>query len=158
VLGCPYEGDVPPDRVADLAARLADFGCYEVSLGDTIGVGTPGKAQGLVDAVAALVPVDRLAVHFHDTYGQALANILAVMERGVSVIDCAVAGLGGCPFSPGATGNVATEDVLYMLDGLGIETGVDLTAVAEAGRFVMEKLGRPPDSRVNRALSAKQPR
>lgn len=156
VLGCPYEGDVPPDRVADLAERLTDLGCYEISLGDTIGVGTPGKAQALIDSVAARVPMDRLAAHFHDTYGQALANILAVMERGVSVIDSAVAGLGGCPFSPGATGNVATEDVLYMLDGLGIETGVDLAAVAEAGCFVMEKLGRAPDSRVNRALTAKR--
>lgn len=158
VLGCPYEGDVPADRVADLAAQLINLGCYEISLGDTIGIGTPGKAQALVDRVASRVPVEQLAAHFHDTYGQALANILAVMERGISVIDCAVAGLGGCPFSPGATGNVATEDVLYMLDGLGIETGAELRAVAEAGRFVMEKLGRPPDSRVNRALAAKNSR
>jgi hydroxymethylglutaryl-CoA lyase len=158
VLGCPYEGDVSPDLVADLAHRLTDLGCYEISLGDTIGIGTAGKAQALVDAVAARVPVEQLAAHFHETYGQALANIFAVMERGISVIDCSVAGLGGCPFSPGATGNVATEDVLYMLDGLGIETGVDLSAVAEAGRFVMKKLGRPPESRVNRALAARQAR
>jgi hydroxymethylglutaryl-CoA lyase len=156
VLGCPYEGAVDPGQVADLAAHLSGLGCYEISLGDTIGVGTPGKAQALVDAVAARVPVERLAVHFHDTYGQALANILAVMERGVSVIDSAVAGLGGCPFSPGATGNLATEDVLFMMDGLGIETGVDLSAVVEAGRFITEKLGRTPESRVNRALTAKQ--
>lgn len=156
VMGCPYEGDVDQDQVADIAARLLDLGCYEISLGDTVGVGTPGKAQALVDRVAARVPVDRLAGHFHDTYGQALANILAVMERGVSVIDCSVAGLGGCPFSPGATGNVATEDVLYMLNGLGIETGIDLIEVAEAGRFITEKLDRTPESRVNRALAVRK--
>lgn len=156
VLGCPYEGEVAAEAVASLAARLSEMGCYEISLGDTIGVGTPGKAQALVDAVAEFVPRDRLAAHFHDTYGQALANIYAVMEGGVAVIDCAVAGLGGCPFAPGATGNVASEDVLYMLDGLGIETGVDLEALAEAGRYISERLGREPVSRVNRALSARR--
>ena len=152
-LGCPYEGDIDPLRVAALAGRLAEMGCYEISLGDTIGVGTPGKAQRLVDAVAEFVPRDRLAAHFHDTYGQALANIYAVMERGIAIVDCAVAGIGGCPFAPGATGNVASEDVLYMLDGLGIETGVDLAALVDAGRFISDRLGRPPVSRVNRALS-----
>lgn len=158
VLGCPYEGDVAPDRVAELALRLANLGCYEISLGDTIGMGTPGKAQAMVDTVAAQVSVDRLAAHFHDTYGQALANILAVMERGVSVIDSAVAGLGGCPFSPGATGNVASEDVLYMLNGLGIETGVDLAALVEASLFIAGKLGRTPESRVSRAWAAREQR
>jgi isopropylmalate/homocitrate/citramalate synthase len=155
VLGCPYEGAVAPVRVAALAAKLTEMGCYEVSLGDTIGVGTPGKAQALVETVAEFVPRDRLAAHFHDTYGQALANIFAVMERGIAIVDCAVAGIGGCPFAPGATGNVASEDVLYMLDGLGIETGVDLEALAKAGRFISEKLGREPVSKVNRALSSR---
>ena len=126
VLGCPYEGAIAPGKVAEVAGRLAELGCYEISLGDTIGVGTPAKAQAMLAAVAEKLPVDSLAVHFHDTYGQALANILACLELGVAVVDSSVAGLGGCPYAKGATGNVATEDVLYMLDGLGIETGVDL--------------------------------
>jgi hydroxymethylglutaryl-CoA lyase len=156
VLGCPYDGDVDSGPVAVLAARLKTLGCYEISLGDTIGVGTPAKARLLVEAVAGHVPLDAIAVHFHDTYGQALANILAVLEAGVSVVDSAVAGLGGCPFAAGATGNVATEDVLYMLDGMGIETGVDLGALVETGQFIAKLLGRAPDSRANRALAAKQ--
>lgn len=155
VLGCPYEGPVAPAAVADVAARLHAMGCYEVSLGDTIGVGTPGAAEAMVEAVSERVPRDTLAAHFHDTYGQALANLLAVMQRGVAVIDSAVAGLGGCPYAPGASGNVATEDVLYMLDGLGVETGVDLAAVAEAGRFVCDALGRKPASRVSLAMAAR---
>ncbi len=155
VLGCPYEGAVAPEAVARVARALLDLGCDEISLGDTIGVGTPGRARAMVEAVAALVPIERLAAHFHDTYGQALANILAVLEIGVSVIDSAVAGLGGCPYAPGATGNVASEDVLYMLDGLGIETGVDLDALARAGWFICDALGRPPASRVSRALCAR---
>lgn len=156
VLGCPYDGDVDRGSVATLAARLLALGCYEISLGDTIGVGTPAKARLLVEAVTMQVPPDAVAVHFHDTYGQALANILAVLEAGISVVDSAVAGLGGCPFAAGATGNVATEDVLYMLDGMGIETGVDLSALVETGQFIAKLLGRAPDSRANRALAAKQ--
>jgi hydroxymethylglutaryl-CoA lyase len=155
VLGCPYEGAIEPSAVADYAARLAALGCYEISLGDTIGVGTPGKAQAMLLAVLEHLPVTRVAVHFHDTYGQALANILASLELGVAVVDSAVAGLGGCPYAKGATGNVATEDLLYMLDGLGIATGVDMVRLAEAGRFISAALDREPDSRVARALAAK---
>src|ERR1039457_3902298 len=150
-LGCPYEGDIALSAVASVAARLLELGCYEIYLGDTIGVGTPGKAQAMVDAVALMVPRERLAVHFHDSYGQALANILAVLERGISVIDSSVAGLGGGPYAAGATGNVASEDLLYMLNGLGIETGVDLNALIEAGNFISDALGRPSGSRVARA-------
>jgi len=154
-LGCPYEGVIEPEAVADVAGKLFKLGCYEISLGDTIGIGTPAKAQAMVDAVAEAVPVDRLAAHFHDTYGQALANILAVLERGVAVVDSSVAGLGGCPYAKGATGNVASEDVLYMLDGLGITTGVDLGKLAAAGRSICDVLGRPPASKVSRALAAR---
>ncbi len=155
-LGCPYEGTVDPKNVAWLAGRLVEMGCYEISLGDTIGVGTPGKAQEMVDCVAEKVQPERLAAHFHDTYGQALANILAVMERGIAVIDSSVAGLGGCSFAPGASGNVASEDLLYMLKGLGIETGVDLPQLAAAGDFISKILGRPSGSKVANALSAKE--
>jgi hydroxymethylglutaryl-CoA lyase len=155
VLGCPYEGDVPPAAVARVAASLRDMGCYEISLGDTIGTGTPLKAGRLIERVAAEVPVDRLALHFHDTYGQALANILTCLEIGVSVIDSAVAGLGGCPYAAGASGNVATEDVVYMLHGMGIETDVDLTALAAAGQAISRQLGRSPASKVARALAAR---
>jgi hydroxymethylglutaryl-CoA lyase len=155
VLGCPYEGDVPPAAVARVAASLRDMGCYEISLGDTIGTGTPLKAGRLIERVAAEVPVDRLALHFHDTYGQALANILTCLEIGVSVIDSAVAGLGGCPYAAGASGNVATEDVVYMLHGMDIETDVDLTALAAAGQAISRQLGRSPASKVARALAAR---
>jgi len=155
VLGCPYEGEVAPERVAEVAERLAALGCYEVSLGDTIGVGTPGVARAMVATVAQRLPIDRLAVHFHDTYGQALANIHACLELGVATVDSSVAGLGGCPYAPGATGNVASEDVLYLLDGLGIETGVDLGALAAAGRFISAHLGRAPASKVALALAAR---
>jgi len=151
-LGCPYEGAVDPQSVAWLAGRLVELGCYEISLGDTIGVGTPGKAQAMVDCVAEKVQPERLAVHFHDTYGQALANILAVLQRGIAVIDCSVSGLGGCTFAPGATGNVATEDLLYMLKGLGVETGVDLNEVVAVGEFISNYLERPSNSRVARAI------
>lgn len=153
VLGCPYEGHVSPAAVADMARRLADLGCYEISLGDTIGVGTPADAQAMIQAVAASLPLPMLAVHFHDTYGQALANILAALELGIEVVDCSVAGLGGCPYAKGASGNVASEDVLYMLSGLGIETGVDLRRLTAAGTFICETLGRSTGSRVARALS-----
>ncbi|MDJ0950813.1 MAG: hydroxymethylglutaryl-CoA lyase [Alphaproteobacteria bacterium] len=155
VLGCPYEGDIVPSSVAEVAEQLFKMGCYEISLGDTIGVGTPGKAQAMIATVAERVPPSRLAVHYHDTYGQALANILASLEMGVTVVDSSVAGLGGCPYAPGAAGNVASEDVLYMLDGLGITTGVDLERLAAAGRFISDYLGRPPVSRVGLALLSK---
>ena len=151
VLGCPYEGDIAPDAVAEVAARLAAMGCYEISLGDTIGTGTPAKAQAMVAAVSARVAVERLAAHFHDTYGQALANLLAVMEQGVAVVDSSVGGLGGCPYAKGASGNVASEDVLYMLDGLGIVTGVDLDRLIAAGSFITGALGRPSGSKVAHA-------
>jgi hydroxymethylglutaryl-CoA lyase len=153
-LGCPYEREIAPAAVAEVAARLHALGCYEVSLGDTIGVGTPARARDMVRAVAERVPLEALAAHFHDTYGQALANLLAVLELGLGTVDCAVAGLGGCPYAPGAAGNVASEDVVYMLDGLGVRTGVDLEALAEAGRFATEALGRRPASRVAQALAA----
>jgi hydroxymethylglutaryl-CoA lyase len=155
VLGCPYEGAIPPSAVAWVAGALLAMGCYEISLGDTIGVGTPAKAQAMIEAVAEVVPVDKLAAHFHDTYGQGLANILAVLERGVAAVDSSVAGLGGCPYANGASGNVASEDVLYMLDGLGIETGVRLEALAAAGWFICDYLGRPPASKVSLALRAR---
>jgi len=156
VLGCPYEGEVSADTVLMLTEQLLERGCYEVSLGDTIGVGTAGQARALVDRLAARVPVARLAAHFHDTYGQALANIHAVMQAGVSVIDSSVAGLGGCPYAKGATGNVATEDVVYMLHGMGIETGVDMDKLLEAGRFISDFLGREPVSRAATALLRKR--
>ncbi|CAO3359217.1 hydroxymethylglutaryl-CoA lyase [Azospirillum palustre] len=154
VLGCPYEGAVAPSAVAEVAQRLAALGCYEISLGDTIGVGTPPAAQAMVRAVAERVPVERLAVHFHDSWGQALVNIHACLELGVAVVDGAVAGLGGCPYAKGASGNVATEDVVYLLDGLGIRTGVDLAAVVDAADFISRELGREPGSKVARAFLA----
>src|ERR1043166_2664403 len=137
-LGCPYEGEVDPAGVADIACALHEMGCYEISLGDTIGTGTPGKTQALYAACARKVPVEKLAGHFHDTYGQALANILAALELGGAVFDSSVSGLGGCPYAKGASGNVASEDVLYMLDGLGIETGVDMAKLMGAGQFISD--------------------
>jgi hydroxymethylglutaryl-CoA lyase len=153
VLGCPYEGEVSLDTVAEVAARLFDQGCYEISLGDTTGVGTPAKARAMVERVSDVVPVNQLAAHFHDTYGQGLANLLAVLQCGISVIDSSVAGLGGCPYAKGASGNVATEDVLYMLDGMHIETGVDMQKLLEAGRYINEFLGRESASRAALALT-----
>jgi isopropylmalate/homocitrate/citramalate synthase len=155
VLGCPYEGEVPLARVVEVAVALDAMGCAEVSLGDTIGVGTPLKARAMVEAVAAAVPLERLAVHFHDTYGQALANILACLEAGVATVDAAVAGLGGCPYAKGASGNVASEDVVYLLNGLGIETGIDLDRLAAAGAFICQALDRPPSSKVALALAGR---
>ena len=155
VIACPYDGTVAPVKVAEVSERLFRMGCYEVSLGDTIGVGTPADCVAMVDAVAERVPREKLAAHFHDTYGQSLANILAVMERGIAVFDTAVAGLGGCPYAKGASGNVGTEDVIYLLNGLGIEHGVDLDAVAEAGRTICAALGREPASKVAQALKAR---
>jgi len=158
VLGCPYEGDVSPDVVTDVAKQLFDMGCYEVSLGDTVGVGTPQRTKKLFETVAKIIPVEKLGGHFHDTYGQAIGNIFASLELGVSIFDSSVAGLGGCPYSPGATGNVATEDVLYMLDGMGVETGVDMTKLIEAAEYICGHLGRPTYSRAGRALLSKQQR
>lgn len=154
VLGCPYEGEVPAAQVASVAAELHDMGCYEVSLGDTIGTGTPGATRQLFEAVAQRMPRDRLAGHFHDTYGQALANIYASLLEGISVFDSSVAGLGGCPYAKGASGNVASEDVLYMLNGQGIHTGIDLDALIEAGNRISAVLKRPSGSRVARARNS----
>jgi isopropylmalate/homocitrate/citramalate synthase len=153
--GCPYEGEVKPQAVAVLAEKLYKMGCYEISLGDTIGVGTPGRIRAMIEAVAKRVPIGKLAGHYHDTYGQALANVYASLEAGVRTFDSSVAGLGGCPYAKGATGNVATEDVVYMLDGLGIETGVDLVKVLRAGQFICRALGREPSSKAARALATK---
>jgi hydroxymethylglutaryl-CoA lyase len=148
VMGCPYEGAVPLRAVAELAGKLAELGCYEISLGDTIGVGTPRQAQEMVKAVASVVPTDRLAIHYHDTFGQALANVLACLEAGVNVVDSAVGGLGGCPYAAGASGNLATEDLLYMLDGLGVTSGVDMGRLLDAAELLETGLGIRARSRV----------
>jgi hydroxymethylglutaryl-CoA lyase len=155
VIACPFDGAVPPAAVAEMAARLVEMGCYEISLGDTIGVGTAGAVRRVITAAAAAIPREKIAMHFHDTYGQGVANVLASLEAGVSVFDASVAGLGGCPFAPGATGNVATEDVLFLLHGLGMETGVDLAAVAATGAWISEKLGRANMSRAGSAMKSK---
>ena len=152
VLGCPYEGRIDPKLVAELSEQLLELGCYEISLGDTIGVGTPGKVQHLIDSCLRRAPAERYAVHFHDTYGQALANIYASLETGIATVDASIGGLGGCPHAPGATGNVATEEVVYMLDGLGIETGIYLNKLIEAVIFISNALNREPTSRVSKAL------
>jgi hydroxymethylglutaryl-CoA lyase len=154
VLGCPYEGDITPQKVADVSQQLLDMGCYEISLGDTIGVGTPIKTQRMLDVVLNNIPKDKLAVHFHDTYGQALANILVALQQGISVVDSAVSGLGGCPYAKGASGNVATEDLVYMLDGMNIKTGIDLKRLSQAGLNMMHVLGRQSNSKVTAAISA----
>ena len=156
VLGCPYEGDVAPGKVAQVSKALYEMGCYEVSLGDSIGTGTPAKTQAMIEAVARAVPIGKLAGHYHDTYGQALANIYASLETGVATFDSSVAGLGGCPYAAGASGNVATEDVLYMLQGLGIETGVDLNSIVETGEWICAILKREPGSKAGRAIAAKR--
>ena len=157
VVGCPYEGAVAPQQVAAVARILYDMGCYEVSLGDTIGVGTPASVRRLLDACAAAIPVDKLAGHFHDTYGMAIANIYASLQMGLATFDSSVAGLGGCPYARGASGNVATEDVVYLLDGLGIETGVDLAKLAAVGDWISCILNRPNGARAGRALCAQTP-
>lgn len=154
VVGCPYQGAVAPAEVARVAKALLDMGCYEISLGDTIGVGTPHSVLAMLDAVLAVVPVTQIAIHFHDTYGQALTNIYAALSRGVAVIDSAVAGLGGCPYAAGASGNVATEDVVYLLNGLGIRHGVELQSLARAGWAIAAALGKQPSSKVGLALQA----
>ncbi|BFZ21568.1 hypothetical protein BsWGS_24607 [Bradybaena similaris] len=148
VLGCPYEGDVSPDKVAEVAKSLLDIGCYEISLGDTIGVGTPGAMRKLIAVVSQVVPIDQIAVHCHDTYGQALANILAALQMGVKVFDSSAAGLGGCPYAKGASGNVSTEDVVYMMNGLAIRTGVDIHKLIDAGHFISTAIGRKSGSKV----------
>ncbi|MGY0619187.1 hydroxymethylglutaryl-CoA lyase [Lysobacter sp. A378] len=153
VLGCPYQGDVPLADVVRVARELHVMGCHEISLGDTIGVGTPGKARAMLKAVAGEVPMTALAVHFHDTYGQALSNILACLEEGVAVVDSAVSGVGGCPYAPGASGNVASEDVVYMLHGLGIHTGINLELLAETGRWLSSRLRRETSSKVGKAMA-----
>jgi hydroxymethylglutaryl-CoA lyase len=153
VLGCPYEGHIAPEKVALVSKQLIDMGCYEVSLGDTIGVGTPVKTQQMLNTVLNIIPENKLAVHFHDTYGQALANILVALQQGVSVVDSAVSGLGGCPYAKGASGNVATEDLVYMLNGMNIKTGIDLKKLIEAGSNMMQSLGRRSNSKVALALT-----
>ena len=154
VVGCPYQGDVPPEKVAEVSKALFDLGCYEISLGDTIGVGTPLKVQTMLAEVSKAVPMDKLAGHFHNTYGMAIANIYASLQMGMAVFDASVAGLGGCPYAKGASGNVATEDVVYLLNGLGIDSGVDLTSLVETTVWVSAQLGRAPASNVAKALSA----
>lgn len=156
VLGCPYEGEIAPAKVAEVARALDAMGCYEISLGDTIGTGTPGKTKAMIEACARAVPLERLAGHYHDTYGQALANIYASLELGVATFDSSVAGLGGCPYAKGASGNVATEDVVYMLNGLGIDTGVDLAKLVATGQWICGVIGKEPQSKAARAIAAKQ--
>ena len=154
VVGCPYQGDVPPEKVAEVSKALFDLGCYEISLGDTIGVGTPLKVQAMLAEVSKAVPMEKLAGHFHNTYGMAIANIYASLQMGMAVFDASVAGLGGCPYAKGASGNVATEDVVYLLNGLGIDSGVDLNHLVETAVWVSAQLGRAPASNVAKALSA----
>ena len=156
VVECPYEGQVKPEKVAEVAGALYDMGCYEVSLGDTIGAGTPRKTQSMIEACMKRVPAQKLAGHYHDTYGQALANIYASMELGIATFDSSVSGLGGCPYAKGASGNVATEDVVYMLHGLGIETGIDLDKLVETGAWISAYLKREPGSKAGRAITAKK--
>ena len=154
--GCPYQGDVSPESVADVVQRLRELGCDEIDIADTIGVGTPGKVQVVMQRAAQEFPIERLSGHFHDTYGQALANIYASMEVGIAIFHSSVAGLGGCPYAKGATGNVSTEDVLYMMNGLGIDTGIDLNTVVDAGQFISQYLGRKAVSRAGNAIAAKR--
>ncbi|HEX2548357.1 MAG TPA: hydroxymethylglutaryl-CoA lyase, partial [Gammaproteobacteria bacterium] len=155
-LGCPYEGEITPQAVADVAKQLHELGCYEISLGDTIGIGTPLKAQRMIEKVASVIPIHCLAGHFHDTYGQALANIYAAMELGMNVFDSSIAGLGGCPYARGASGNVATEDLVYMLQGMGIHTGLNLDGIIDTSLFICEHLGKPTRSKVAIATIAKR--
>ena len=156
VVGCPYEGEIDAEQVAQVAEKMYQMGCYEISLGDTIGVGTVASVQKMLHAVSAKVPMEKLAVHFHDTYGQALTNIYTALQMGITVVDSAVAGLGGCPYAKGASGNVATEDVVYLLNGLGITTGIDFDKLLSAGWFISDKLAKAPISKVSNAYRAKQ--
>ncbi|KRB94071.1 hydroxymethylglutaryl-CoA lyase [Noviherbaspirillum sp. Root189] len=154
--GCPYQGEVSPESVADVVQRLRELGCDEIDIADTIGVGTPRKVQTVMERVAKEFPIERLSGHFHDTYGQATANIYASLEVGISIFHSSVAGLGGCPYAKGATGNVSTEDVLYLMNGLGIDTGIDLDKVVDAGQFISQHLGRKAVSRAGNAIAAKR--
>ena len=154
IAGCPYDGAVAPDEVAAMAEALIALGCHEISLGDTIGIGTAGQIRNIIERVSAHIALEKLAMHFHDTYGQGVANVLASLQQGITTFDSSVAGLGGCPFAPGASGNVATEDVIYLLSGLGIETGVDLMAVATTGDWISRHLGRSNAARAGKALLA----
>lgn len=154
VLGCPYEGEIDPEKVAWVSKKMLDMGCYEISLGDTIGVGTPGKMKTLISTVSRDVPIQKLAVHCHDTYGQALANIFAALQMGISVVDSSVAGLGGCPYAKGASGNVSTEDVVYLMNGLAIKTDVNIQKLIEAGNFISSALGRQTHSKVAQATKS----
>lgn len=154
VMGCPYEGEIAPTKVAEVSKILFEMGCYEISLGDTVGVGTPLKAKRMLEAVSKHLPINKLAAHFHDTYGQALANLYAVLEEGIAVIDSSVAGLGGCPYAKGAAGNVASEDVIYLLNGLGIKSGIDLQKLAETGDWISQTINRPNRSKVGIAMMA----
>jgi hydroxymethylglutaryl-CoA lyase len=156
VVGCPYEGEVAPEKAAAVAKAVYEMGCYEVSLGDTIGVGTPAKTQAMIEACAKHVPIAKLAGHYHDTYGQAVANAYASLEMGISTFDSSVGGLGGCPYAAGATGNVATEDLVYMLNGLGIRTGIDLDRLVDIGQWICGEIGREPQTRAGRAIAAKR--
>lgn len=158
VVGCPYEGAIKPSAVARVSEKLLDLGCYEISLGDTIGVGTPGTFRAMLKEVLKVAPVEQFAVHCHDTYGQALPNILASLDLDISVVDASVSGLGGCPYARGASGNAATEDVVYMLRGCGVETGVNLDLLIDAGKFICEELGRVSESKVNRATRKIEPK
>ncbi|CRK90888.1 CLUMA_CG004577, isoform A [Clunio marinus] len=158
VIGCPYEGKIKPSAVAMVSEKLLALGCYEISLGDTIGVGTPGTFKEMLNEVLKVDSVDKFAVHCHDTYGQALPNILTSLEFGISVVDASVSGLGGCPYARGASGNAATEDVIYMLNGCGVETGINLDLLIDAGKYICEELGRPSESKVNRATRKIQPK
>ena len=154
VIACPYDGQIAPEQVADVAEKLFKMGCYEISLGDTIGVGTAASVQKMLQAVSARIPTDKLAVHFHDTYGQALTNIYTALQNDIAIIDTAIAGLGGCPYAKGASGNVATEDVVYLLNGLGIETGINFDKLLQAGWFISDVLGKAPISKVSTAFRA----
>ena len=154
VIGCPYDGSTEPEKVAEVAEKLFKMGCYEISLGDTTGIGTPASVQKILQAVSTRVPMAKLAVHFHDTYGQALVNIYTALQMGIKAVDSAIAGLGGCPYANGASGNVATEDVIYMLNGLGIKTGIDFDKLLKAGWFISDKLSREPISKVSNAYRA----
>lgn len=156
IVGCPYEGEIAPEKVLEVTKALLELGCYEVSLGDTIGVGTAASCQRLLEVLGAEISMDKLAVHYHDTYGQALANILKSLEMGIATVDSSVAGLGGCPYAKGASGNVATEDVIYLLNGLGIEHGIDLNKLIDAGNAISNRLNRPNNSRVANAITAKR--
>ena len=158
VIGCPYEGKIKPSAVAAVSEKLFKMGCYEVSLGDTIGVGTPGSFKEMLKEVLKIAPPEKFAVHCHDTYGQALVNILTSLDFGINVVDASVSGLGGCPYARGASGNAATEDVVYMLHGCGVQTGINLDLLIDAGKFICEELGRPSESKVNRATRKIQPK